>query len=231
VATAAGVNKLVTGSAQLSFKDVRSSLGAVDAEIGHKWQLNATTNAVRFEQSGRAAWRAFPLGFGTFDIGTPLPIYHSALWLRSSAGSSPGDPNEPFANFYFGGFGNNWVDYQDPRRYRDYASFPGVGIDEIAGTNFVKTLLDFNLPPVRFRRVGKPAFYATSLRASLFTAGILTNIDRSPDRITAGDVGAQADLRLTILVQQPLTLSWGYARAFGHQRRMSDEWMISLKIL
>jgi len=39
------------------------------------------------------------------------------------------------------------------------------------------------------------------------------------------------DLRLMMLVQQPLTLSWGYARAFGRDRRVSDEWMVSLKLL
>jgi hypothetical protein len=34
-----------------------------------------------------------------------------------------------------------------------------------------------------------------------------------------------------MLVQQPLMLSCGYARAFGRYRRLSDEWMVSLKIL
>jgi hypothetical protein len=186
---------------------------------------------VRYERAGHAAWRFFPLGHATFDVGTPLPMRHTALWLRSSAGFSPGDPNEPFANFYFGGFGNNWVDYQDPKRYRDYASFPGVGLDEIGGTNFAKTSLDLNLPPILFRRVGKPSFYAAFLRTSIFAGGIVTNMDRSSDRATLGDLGAQMDLRLTMLAQQPLTLSWGYARAFERNRRVSDEWMVSLKIL
>ena len=171
------------------------------------------------------------MGVGTVDLGAPLPVRHSSLWLRSSAGFSPGRREEPFSNFYFGGFGNNWVDYQDPKRYREYSSFPGVDLDEIGGTNFAKALLDWNLPPLRFRRVGKPAFYATWLRASLFGGGIVTNMDDPSERTTFGNAGAQADLRLTMLVQQPLTLSWGYARAFGRHRRMSDEWMVSLKIL
>jgi hypothetical protein len=231
VETAAGFDKLVTATTQLYFRHTNSSLGAVDSEKGYKWQLNATTNLVRYQTSGSAAWRGFPLGYGTFDVGAPLPLHHSSLWLRNSAGYSPGDPYDPFANFYFGGFGNNWVDYQDPRRYRDYSSFPGIELDGIAGTNFGKSLLDWNLPPIRFRRVGKPAFYATWVRTSLFGGGIVTNMDRSPDRVTAGTIGAQADLRLTLLVQQPLTLSWGYARAFVRGRGRSDEWMVSLKIL
>ncbi len=231
VETATGFDELVTWNGQLQFRDIQASLGAVDAEKGYKWQLNAITHMVRYHQGGNTAWRGFPLGYATFDVGSPLPIRYSSLWLRSSAGYSPGDPGDPFANFYFGGFGNNWVDYQDSRRYRVYESFPGVELDEIAGTNFAKTLLDWNLPPIRFRSLGTPAFYGTWVRTSLFGGGIVTNMDRAADRVTAGTFGIQSDLRLTLLVQQPLTLSWGYARAFGRSRRASDEWMVSLKIL
>jgi hypothetical protein len=231
IATSVDFDKLVAGAARLSFSDVRTSIGGVDVEKGYKWQVNASANAVRFSRSGHGFWQAFPLGYGTFDVGTPLPITHSSVWLRSSAGYSPGEPDEPFANFYFGGFGNNWVDYQDPKRYRGYSAFPGVEIDQIVGTSFAKALLDWNLPPIRFRRVGKPVFYATWVRASLFGGGIVTDLDRSAYRATIGNFGAQADLRLTMLVQQQLTLSCGYARAFGRNRRLSDEWMVSLKIL
>ncbi len=231
VSTSAGFDKLVASGARLAFRNLRSSLGAVDPEKGYKWQLLVDANTVRFQRSGRGVWRGFPLATGTLDLGAPLPIPHSSLWLRSAAGYSPGDRSEPFANFFFGGFGNNWVDYQEPKRYREYGSFPGVDLDAIAGTNFAKTLLDWNLPPLRFRRVGTPAFYATWARASLFAGGISTNLDRGADRTTVGDLGVQADLRLTLLVQQPLTLSWGYARAFERHRGIRDEWMVSLKIL
>ena len=33
--------------------------------------------------------------------------------------------HEPFANFFFGGFGNNYVDHGDEKRYREYYSLPG----------------------------------------------------------------------------------------------------------
>lgn len=231
ISTAAGFDKLVTGTAQLAYRNMGTSIGAVDFEKGIKWDVAATTNLVRSVRSGGASWRNFPLGVATLDLGTTLPVGHSSLWLRSSAGYSPGDRSEPFANFYFGGFGNSYVDYRDTKRYREYDSFPGTTLDEIAGTNFAKSLLDWNLPPLRFRKLGKLAFYATSIRTSLFAGGLVTNLDSASDRVTTADLGAQADLRLTLLVHQPLTLSWGYARAFGKYRRASDEWMVSLKIL
>jgi len=67
--------------------------------------------------------------------------------------------------------------------------------------------------------------------ASIFTSGLVTNLDSASDRVTAGDVGAQADVRITVLVSQTLTFSVGYARAFGKDRAPSHETMVSLKIL
>ena len=99
---------------------------------------------------------------------------------RSSAGYSPGDRDEPFANFYFGGFGNNWVDHREEKRYREQYSFPGVELNEIAGTNYVRSMFEWNLPPVRFRRVGSPGFYLTWARPALFATALVTNADDSP---------------------------------------------------
>ena len=84
-------------------------------------------------------------------------IEHSSLWLRTAAGKSWGDRDNAFANFFFGGFGNNWIDYQEVCRYRDHYAFPGVELNEIGGTDFVKATLEWTLPPVRFQRLGRPS--------------------------------------------------------------------------
>ena len=60
----------------------------------------------------------------TFDRGLAVPIEHSSIWLRSAAGFSPRARDEPFANFFFGGFGNNYVDYRNEKRYRSTTAFP-----------------------------------------------------------------------------------------------------------
>ena len=96
---------------------------------------------------------------------------------RSGCGPLPGSRRPareiPFANFYFGAFGNNWVDHRDEKQYREVYSFPGASLDEIAGRTFVKSMLEWNLPPVRFPRVGKPGFYASWARPALFVGGLL----------------------------------------------------------
>ena len=74
---------------------------------------------------------------GTFDRGFALPAGHASIWFRQAAGLSPHDPADPFANFFFGGFGNNYVDRGDEKRYRDTYSLPGAELNEIGGRNFV----------------------------------------------------------------------------------------------
>src|SRR4029079_15218919 len=88
-----------------------------------------------------------------YDRGFALRMGHSSVWFRESAGFSPNDAAEPFANFFFGGFGNNYVDHGDEKRYRDYYGFPGADLNEIGGRNLLKSLGELNLPPWRLRRV------------------------------------------------------------------------------
>lgn len=215
--------ELLSGSAGLHYRNLDFSLGAVDYEKGLMWELVTFANAANGE--------TFPGARGGLDVGTPLPLGHSSLWLRTAAGASPGDRAEPFANFFFGGFGNNWVDHQEIRRYREHYAFPGVELNEIGGRNFGKALLEWNLPPLRFRRAGTSALYATWIRASIFSGVVVTNLDHDPSRRILNDVGGQADLRLTLLSNLNLTLSTGWAVSFEDHRRKDDELMISLKIL
>jgi hypothetical protein len=177
-------------------------------------------------------WHTFPFALATLDFGRPLLIKNASWWIRTAVGASPGDRDQPYSNFFFGGFGNNYVDHQEPKRYRDYSQFPGAEIDGIAGRNFARVMVDYNLPGLRFRRAGTLAFYATWARLSLFSSALVTNVDVSgQERRAVFNAGAQADVRFQLLTQQPLTLSLGYARAFEDGHRLGDELMVSLKVL
>jgi len=172
----------------------------------------------------------FPQVYTQFDYGFALPIHHSSIWARSSLGVSAGDRENPFANFYFGGFGNNWVDHLSVQRYRKFYSFPGVELNEIGGKNFAKLLVEWDLPPVRFHRLGTPSFYATWARPALFCSGIVTNMDSDEFRRKLVNVGAQIDFRFIVLSHMNLTFSVGYARAFENGQSSSNEFMASLKV-
>ena len=220
---ASQVKSIFVTRAGLKYTDLKSSGGAVDREQGIGWNVDAAT----FVANGRT----IPQLRAGFDFGFMLPVPHTSLWLYSSAGVSGGSRANNLANFYFGGFQNNYVDNQDPKHYREFDSAPGFEIDEIAGHTFAKSTLELNLPPLRFENVGTPAFYLKWIRPALFTGILVTNPNHHDLRQTARDVGLQLDLDFEVQNHLPMTLSAGYAKGFNGPRGNADEWMISLKIL
>ena len=220
---AAPVSRFLTGKASLTYSFLDRSLGAVDDEKGVKWQMSLRNNYVDR--------KLLPRVYANYDYGFLLPIKHSSVWLRSAAGYSWGNWNEPFAKFYFGGFGNNWVDRLDSNRYREYYSFPGVELNQIGSKDFARTQIEWNFPALKFKRLGTSSFYCNWARVSLFSSGLLTNIGRPDDRTLSGDVGAQLDLRVVPFSYLNSTFSVGYAVAADTRGRRSGELMISLKLL
>jgi hypothetical protein len=217
------VDRLYSAEAELSYTDVRSSLGHVDDEKGQVW------SAVAHTDYANAA--AFARLFGHYDFGLALPSGHSSVWVRTAAGFSPQAAGEPFANFYFGGFGNNYVDRGEIKRYREYYAFPGARLNEIAGRNFVRSLVEWELPPIRFSRAGTPGFYLSYLRPAVFAGGLVTNLDRGAPRRTATTTGGQVDLRFTMLSALDLTLSIGGGVRMQHGAPARREAMVSLALL
>ena len=216
-------DRLATGTARLVYSNQRASLGAVENEKGILTEALVGANYVHGD--------LIRFGRLRLDLGFPLPWDHSALWLRSSGGASSGAPEDVFANFYFGAFGNNWVDHGSIKRYHEPYAFPGLEINEVGGKTYVKTLLEWNLPPWIFRHVGKPGFHLAWSRASLFATGIETNPGNASLARRVGDLGTQVDFRFSALSQLDLTLSAGYAIAFEQGADRRGEAMISLKIL
>lgn len=216
-------DKLYTIQGKLNYSYLRKSLGGVDDEAGFVWQLLAKNNYVNQKN--------FPRVWTNLNYGFLLPWNHSSIWLRSSAGKSFGDRYEPFANFYFGGFGNNWVDYQDARRFRTYYSFPGAEINSIGGTNFGKLTCEWDLPALRFKENGFLAFYATYARLAFFGSGLFTNFDDQNIRRNSYCFGGQLDIELALFSLLKSTLSVGYGVSVEKGFAPAKELMVSLKLL
>lgn len=219
----AAFDKLLTAEAELTYSDLRGSLGQVDDEAGYEWGL--------FAHLYHANDDVFPGLYGKFDFGFPLPLAHSSIWLRSAAGGSSGDRDSSLANAYFGGFGNNYVDSGEAKRYRDVLSLPGFEINEIPGRSFVKSMLEWNLPPIRFENLGTRSLYARWGRPALFSTVLVSDPEESDFRRTVYDVGAQIDFELKVQQRWPMMLSIGYAVGFEDGTVEGREFMISLKIL
>ena len=216
-------DRLSTLDALLEFENLRSSLGAVDAEKGYRWSLGVSTSYVDSD--------LIPKLGGSFDFGFALPLKNSSIWLRNAAGAAFGEPEDEFANFFFGGFGNNYVDSGPVKRYREFYSMPGFELNAIPGRNFYRGMLEWNLPPIRFERVGNPHFYLAWIRPAIFASALVTNVDDAALRSNSESYGIQLDLRFTFMSRFNMTLSTGYAKAFGEGGFSDDEFMISLKIM
>jgi len=207
----------------LSYKYIERSQGAVDGEKGYALKLLSLNNLVNRQ--------LFPRFVATFDYGVPLPVNHVSVWLRSAAGVSPSEHNEPFANYYFGGFGNNWIDHQSEKRYREFYTFPGADLNSIDGTNFAKLMAEINLPPLRFRHIGIPAMYPRWLRSSVFASAIVTNLDDKTLTQHIQNFGIQADMEIVLFSLFTTTISAGYGYALEGGNKLGNELMLSLKIL
>jgi hypothetical protein len=217
---------LATAQAGFASQDTRSSPGAVDSETGHSWSITAHAYG--------AIGEVFPSLAGQYDIGFPLPLDHSSIWLRSGASVSGGNRDSPLANAYLGGFGNNYVDTETnggAQRYRTLLSMPGFALDALHGRTLVKSMLEWCLPPLRFEALGSPGFYASWARPELFVSALETNPESREFRSSAQDVGAQLDFQLQVMHRLPMMLSFGVARGFAGGGLGTTEFMASFQVL
>jgi hypothetical protein len=219
----ASFDKLLYSNIQLDFENTKKSLGAVDTEKGTKWQLILHHNFVNDI--------GFPQIIFNYDGGILLPINHTSVWLRTSAGYSTSEKDDPFARFYFGGFGNNWVDHLSEKRYREYYTFPGLELNAIGARNYMKAVLELNLPPIRFRRLGFVYLYSNWIRTSLFSSVLRTNFVKQGLPETYFNLGTQIDFRIVLFSNLKSTFSLGYAVSARKDKWIDNEFMISLKIL
>ncbi len=226
----ADFKNLFIGIANFHRSYLRKSLGSVEPEQGYDWNAYAYTTFA----TSPTARNLYPQLINNFDLGFLLPLRNSSIWFRTSAGQSFGQPDKSNSYFYFGGFGNNYVDYRPAQQYREMSSFPGVEIDEIPALNYGKLVTEINLKPIRFRRLGFLGFYSTYARFSVFGMGLATNIangmqqklDLAQKNYFAA--GAQVDLELVLFSLLKSTLSFGYSRAYGPIS--GNQYMVSLKL-
>lgn len=217
---------LFTARAGIASTDARRSAGAVDDEAGVNWSLTAHAYG--------AAGELIPSLSGTLDLGLPLPLDHSSIWLRSGVSASGGERSNPLSFSYLGAFGNNYVDTESnggAQRYRQLLSMPGFGLDSLAGKSLVKSTLEWCLPPLRFEAMGSPGFYLTWVRPEVFAGVLETDPESRQFRRGAHDVGAQLDFELHVMHRQPMMLSVGAAQGFGGGGAGTSEIMLSLQVL
>jgi len=213
---------ILHGQVELNYTNTRKSLGSVDHEKGWRWNVIGIADYSNSE--------TIPKLRAGLDFGFSLPWKHSSIWFYNSAGVANGDRLNTLTNYYFGGFGNNYVDDRDVKRYREFYSMPGFEIDAISARDFAKSVFEWNLPPIRFNSVGSPGLYLGWIRPAVFVAGLVTDPGKNFERHFSS-AGVQLDLHFTVSHSHAMTLSVGYAAGFKSGDKVDDEIMVSLKIL
>jgi len=142
-----------------SIRKTRKSLGGVRDEQG--WEFGT------YNYMFLAGGRLYPTVTATANGGILLPVLrNTALWLRNTAGYNFTDDGSAFSYTYFGGFQSNWVDSSVQYRNDDiwnWNSMPGAQIDQISARGFLRSSLQLDIQPIRFRNLGALCIYPTWL--------------------------------------------------------------------
>ena len=221
---ASPIRSFQAATASYGRNKLRKTLGGVVDEQGYSWDI-----------SGTAYWaggQLFPSFVSNQDFGVLIPgIRNTSFWIRNSVGQSFGPRDSGLSKFYFGGFRNNYVDWQPSEQYRKALAFPGAEIDAIAARNYVKTMGELNLKPLRLRDVGTSWLYPTYVKPAVFVSHLMTDFDLTAERKHHFNVGAQVDLQLVLFSYLKTTWSVGYAHMPQPDAPGRNQWMLSLKLL
>ena len=218
---AVNADRLIASAFKINYHILRKSLGAIEEESGFDIAFHLSDEYVDNSNFFKV--------FGSAAFGQLLPIRNSSVWLRLFAGKSFGDSGNPFDYFYFGGFGNNYLDNNSVQRYREMMSFTGTEINSISGNSFTKATLEWNLPPYRFLNFGFLPAYFTYARLSLFASALNNDLSKFSNNTLVYNSGVQLDFELSMFYLLKTYLSFGYAGAFQYGQTPTDEFMISLK--
>lgn len=214
-------NWLFNSKFNMTYSLLRKSLGAIEEESGMKYDLILDNDYAQGEN--------FFNVLGQAAFGTLLHMRNSSLWLRLYGGKSFGNEDSPFNYFYFGGFGNNYLDNNEVQRYRDFISLPGTRINSIMSNSFAKATLEWNLPPIRFKKLGFMPAYITYTRLSLFSTALAYDLKNPSLNNSIYSTGAQVDFEIAFFYLLKVWFSAGYARSYNHLKKPGDEFMLSLK--
>ncbi len=220
----APMRNMQAGTVSFGVSKLRKTLGAVDDETGFSWDISNTTYLAKGD--------FYPSFVSNQSVGFLIPfIRNTSFWIRNSIGQSLGERTSSLSHFYFGGFGNNYVDWQPSEQYRNALSFPGARIDEIPAYNYVKTMGELCLFPIRLKNVGTTWLYPTYIRPTLFGTHLMTNFDRKNTISNLFNCGAQVDIQLVLFSYLKTTWSFGYAKMFQAGKKSTNQFMLSLKLL
>lgn len=218
------IKNIQAASVSYNTEKLRKTLGGVIDEQGFSWTAGA--------EALLAAGKLYPQLSSDQSFGFLVPgIRNTSFWIRNSIGQSLGDRSSVLSNFYFGGFRNNFIDWQEPEQYRKTLAFAGAAIDAIPAHNYVKTMGELNLKPIHLRDVGFAWGYPTYIKSSIFATHLICDFDKADITRNIFNFGTQVDVQLVMFSYLKTTWSAGYAIMAENGKLNHGQLMLSLKLL
>jgi len=222
------IRSMQTISAFGSIRKTRKSLGGVKDEQG--WEIG-TDNQISL-----AGGQLYPFVSVTANGGVLLPVLrNTSLWLRNTAGVNFIDDGSIFSRSYFGGFQRNWVDRKEQAHTSglyNWNTMPGARIDQIAASRFLRSSLELDLQPIRFRNAGFLCFYPTYAQFSPFAGILLSGMENKSSSYF--NYGLKFSVEMVLFNYLKTTWSAGWARAHGMGNNpvfdRSDEFLFSITL-
>ena len=221
----AEISHFQTLSAYFSQSKKNASLGATMVESGWGYSLSGYAY-----YAGKEFMPTLNL---SGEKGWLMPfLRNTCLWLREDVGQSFGSGLSVFGNTYFGGFGNNWVDYGRTNRYRDRTSMAGAEINALSAHSFSKTSAELSLQPIRFRNAGFLNLYPTYTQCHIFCSHLFSNPWGRGEKGNYTNLGIQLNTEVALFTYLKTTWSIGYAHIWDNRTGSNrGAWLLSLKLL
>jgi len=211
-----------------SIRKTRRSLGGVKDEQG--WELGT------YNYMFLAGGKRYPTVTLTANGGVLLPVLrNTALWLRNTIGHNIANDGSVFSYTYFGGFQYNWVDCSMPYRTADlynWNAMPGARIDQLSAHTFLRSALQLDLQPIRFKNFGALSIYPTWLQFSPFGGMLLTGGNGNGTQYFNYGIKVSIEVVLFNNLRTNWNLGYGRIHGYGSNPMLStgNEFMFSLKL-
>ena len=202
--------------------NLRRSIGSTDIEEGVKWSVTLMT----FHVDPRNFQHVGGVHFEWERYNTYL-WPHNVFMFKFATGWRYTKDNMAIGKFYFGGFGNRYLENESPMQYRKVFRFPGRPIYSLPAKHFVKFMLENKLPPLWFGNlyIGQHSLHRLDL--SIYSQTLIMDPTWKDSWI---NLGTQINFHFRHWFNLESTISIGFARAWNRYQS-SWGWFISFKPL
>ena len=202
--------------------DLRRTIGSSDFENGNIFDFTFQVfgdnpDDPQFAGQLRGEWHNY----------SKLLFDHNTLHFKLAAGYHYDNENLIQARFYFGGFGNRYVENEEVKQYRKVFRLPGIPIYSLDTDRFVKIMLENNFPPIRFSNLSFSQHFINHLDFSIYSQALIVKSDVSNKWL---DIGIQGNIVFKHWFNLESTFSAGIAKAWWDKGE-DWEWFLSIKLL